>query len=547
MAEKSNLTRIDKIDLLRQAGINPYPVKVDITRTLSEYRQFHNPTTQADTKYETDESVAGRVTSIRNFGKLGFVDIKEGNEILQLYLRGDTLGSENYDLFFKTIDRGDLIHTRGTPCRTQKGELSLLVDQWGVMCKSVREIPFGKVEKSTGERRHTLRDLEVLRRWPELKLQTDSTAYNAAIKRSKLIMAIRRFYDNHSFLEAPIPIVEREYGGAAARPFLTKVNAIGSKLPLRISHELTLKRLCVGGMEKVYHLGPAFRNEGIDADHHPEFLLCESYAFNYDYYDVMDLFEELVETVLIDVNGTSKARFGAHEMDFKRPWKRLTLIEALKEYANLDVMAMSDLQLKAAAIRCNKDVLRENEIDPELQDQILVDKVMERNLVSQINTSNGRIIGYLFEECVEKKLVQPTIIYDYPWETSPLCKRHRNPKLRDRFIERFEAFACSGIDSYLKPVGGELANAYTELNDPVDQRLRMEEQAKERAEGNEETFPQAEEFIRSIEYGLPPLGGLGFGVDRLAMIATGHLFPEHIPPKIQDIILFPIMSSLDEK
>ncbi len=547
MAEENYSTRVNKIEALQKEGRNPYPTKVDSGVPLSTYASKYSALQPGQSSGE-HAIVAGRVVGIRDIKGVAFIDIAQEHTYLQLYLRKDHIGKE-YDLFVGAVDRGDWVSASGQPCKTKRGELSLLVDNWSMMCKAVKEIPFGKIDKETGKVYSGVSDPELLRRYPELAFATDPIAYAAAVKRSKIISAIRRYYEKNDFLEAPIPVIEREYGGASARPFLTRVNALSASekinLPLRISHELTLKRLCVGGMPRVYHLGPAFRNEGIDADHHPEFLLTESYAFNQDYFDVMSFYESLIATVLQEVNGTTKARFGTNEMDFKPPWTRMTMVNSIREIGGLDVMNMGQLEIMAAAARCNDDVLRSHKIDSKLPDGELVERVTkETNL--PIQKSWGNLVAYLFEQVVEPKLTQPTIIYDHPWETTPLCKRHRDPKLADKFIERFEAFGGCGLDSKLGIVGSELANAYTELNDPVDQRKRMEEQAKERVEGNEEAYPPPEEFITSIEYGMPPLGGLGFGVDRLTMMAVGHLFPPEAPPRIQDIVLFPLMIPLSK-
>ncbi|MEK6896742.1 MAG: amino acid--tRNA ligase-related protein [Nanoarchaeota archaeon] len=548
-----NRTREDKIEWLRSQRFNPYPAKTDAAMPIEVYRRRYDTLTPGQTS--PDEAVvAGRIVSMRDIKNLAFADITQEHAVLQLYLIKESLG-ESYDRFVQAVDRGDWVCARGNPCRTKRGELSLLVEGWTMMCKPTRGVPFGKIDKATGSMYSTVTDPEILRRWPELALATDPVAYATFKKRSRLISAIRRFYEEKGFLEAAIPVIEREYGGASARPFMTDVNALkngesapGGKetsLPLRISHELTLKRLCVGGVPRVYHLGPAFRNEGIDADHHPEFLLTESYAFNQDYKDVMDFFEELVARVLEDVNGTTKTRFGAHEMDFRPPWKRTTMVDSLKEHASIDVTRMSKLELMAAAARCNLDVLSREGIDELLPDGELVERVLATKSLP-LNRLWGNLVAYLFEQKVEPHLIQPTIVYDHPWETTPLCKRHRDPALADRFIERFEAFAGCGVDSKRGIVGSELANAYTELNDPVDQRRRMEGQAQERTDGNEEAYPAPEEFMTSVEYGLPPLGGLGFGVDRLAMIALGHLYPPERPPRIQDVVLFPLMRPMEK-
>lgn len=541
MDEDTPLTREGRIAFLRSKGINPYPTSVESGTHIRDYLtkySFLNP----DQKSPEREVIAGRVVGMRNVGGVGFIDLVQEHSIAQLYLNRDNLG-EDYDTIFKGIDRGDWICASGSPYRTRRKELSLYVDRWSMMCKAVRDIPFGKIKKN-GKSHYSATDPEILRRWPELRLAIDPVAYATALKRSKLITAVREYYKEHDFLEMPIPIIEREYGGASAKPFLTKANALGgAELPLRISHELTLKRLAVGGFPRVYHLGPAFRNEGIDADHHPEFQLVESYALNQDYLQIMEFFEDLVATTFQKVNGTTKARFGPNEMDFALPWTRITMIDSLKEIGGVDATRMSDLELMATAARCNADVLERNRINPSCSDSELVERVL-RETELPIKKSRGLLIAYLFEQLVESKLTQPTFVYDHPKETTPLCKKHRDPKWSDTMVERFEAFAGANLDSNGNVIGSELANAYTELNDPLEQRRRMEEQAAARDSGDEEAYPAPEEFIQSIEYGLPPFGGLGFGLDRLTMILTGDLFPPESPPRIQDLVFFPLMKPL---
>ncbi len=477
-----------KREMLSVHQSDPYPHKIDLGISIPRYQSCYQHILAGETLNDI-VSLTGRVLHIREMGAITFVDIVQEHQYLQLCLRRKDCG-EDYERFLQAVDRGDWICAQGNPQRTKKGELSLAVQNWSVACKAAKQIPFGKVEKYTNKSYGVVHDPEIVRRWPELAIATDPIAYATAVKRSKLMTAIRRYYEKHDFLEMAIPVIEREYGGASARPFMTRAHALGkngAELPLRISHELSLKRLCVGGIPRVYHLGPAFRNEGIDADHHPEFLLAESYALNQDYYDVMNFFEDLIATVLKEVNGTTKVRYGKNVLDFQPPWKKQTLVDVLATVGGFD------------------------------GSNARADEIMAQ-----------------FEKEIEPYLVQPTIIHDYPWETTPLCKRHRDPLLADRFVERFEAFA----------VGSELANAYTELNDPFEQRKRMEAQAAERVQGNEETPPAPEEFLTSLDYGMPPLGGLGFGVDRLTMLAVGDLYPPEQPPRIQDVILFPMMTPL---
>ncbi len=544
MSEDANLTREGKAEFLRNRGMNPYPTNAEDGTHIGTYLARYSAL-QPDQRSLETEVIAGRVVGMRDVGSIGFIDIMQEHSRVQLYLHKDALG-ESYDILFKGVDRGDWICASGKPYRTRRGELSLEVGRWSMMCKAARELPFGKVDKD-GKVRYSATDPELLRRWPEIRLAIDPVAYAAATKRSKLITAVREYYAKHCFLEMPIPIIEREYGGASAKPFLTRVNAIsGMELPLRISHELTLKRLAVAGFPRVYHLGPAFRNEGIDADHHPEFQLVESYAFNQDYFQVMEFFENLVAAAFQKVNGTTKARFGPNKMDFAPPWRRVTMVDSLKEFGSVDVTRMSDLEMMALAARCNPDVLERCKINPGLPDGELVERVLKETELP-IRKPRGLLIAYLFEQIAEPRLTQPTFVYDHPKETTPLCKKHRDPRWSESMVERFEAFAGANLDPKGQIVGSEIANAYTELNDPIEQRRRMEEQARERDAGDEESYPAPEEFIQSIEYGLPPFGGLGFGLDRLAMILTGDLFPPESPPRIQETIFFPVMKPLTKQ
>lgn len=435
-------------------------------------------------------SIAGRLMSRRGMGKASFCDIQDRDGRIQLYVKLDEVGSENYD-DFKKFDIGDIVGVKGDVFKTHKGEISIKVKAIIMLSKSLKPLP---------EKWHGLKDTDLRYRQRYLDLIVNPEVKNTFILRSKIIKEIRAFLDDRGFLEVDTPLLNTIAGGATARPFITHHNTLDIDLYLRIAPELYLKRLIVGGLEKVYELGRMFRNEGMSIKHNPEFSMMEVYeAFN-DYKGMMELTENLVSTVAMKVLGTMKITYQGHEIDLTPPWNRMSMIDAVKKYAGVDF-----------------DQINSDEEARKIAE--------EKNVHLQGNLTKGEILNVLFEEFVEKHLIQPTFIYDYPVEVSPLTKRKPD---RPELTERFEAFT----------VIGEMANAYSELNDPIDQKERFVKQVQKREAGDEEANMMDDDYINALEYGLPPTGGLGIGIDRLIMLLTDSY-------SIRDILLFPTMKPRD--
>jgi lysyl-tRNA synthetase class 2 len=394
---------------------------------------------------------------------------------------------------------GDLIGVEGFLFRTQKGELTVFVKKTTLLCKSLLPLP----DKHSG-----LADKGVLYRKRWLDLITNPQSMERFRLRSRIVLAIRKYMEDQAFEEVETPIIQNIYGGAEARPFTTHLNALHQDMFLRIALEISLKKLIIGGMQRVYEIGKVFRNEGIDRTHNPEFTMLEAYAAGWDYNDMMDFVEGLFETIALDLFGDTKIRYApddeatAQVVDFQKPWKRLTMKEAIKTYAHLDVDTMSEHQMRS-------HLLKETKLDP---------KEVE-------TASRGSLIAMLFEEFAESHLIQPHHIIDHPIETTPLCKPHRDPQAKNEgLVERFESFI----------LGKEICNSYTELNDPELQRKLLENQADLREKGDEEASPLDEEFLEAICQGMPPTGGIGIGIDRLVMLFTSA-------PSIRDVLFFPLM------
>jgi lysyl-tRNA synthetase, class II len=427
--------------------------------------------------------VAGRLFARREHGKATFADLRDSSGKIQLVLREDVLGSTYGE--FAELDLGDWIGVSGEVLRTQRGELSVLVDSYELLSKSLRPLP---------EKWHGLKDHEQRYRQRYLDLLMNEDARRVVEARTRLIRGIRSFLDDRGFVEVETPMLQQLPGGATARPFVTYHKALGMELYLRIAPELYLKRLLVGGYDKVYELNRNFRNEGISTRHNPEFTMLEAYVAFVDYHYMMDLLQELITTVLVEVTGATDIEFAGHKISLASPWKKVTMLESIAEYAGLEVdFSMDTERLKALA----------SVHDIQIQD----------------GAGPGWIIAELYEKLVEPKLIQPTFVVDYPEEISPLARR--NPK-SPGFTERFEILIA----------GQEIANAFSELTDPVEQRRRFEAQARKRSAGDDEAHPVDEGFLRALEYGMPPAGGLGVGVDRLTMLATGC-------QNIRDVIIFP--------
>lgn len=479
--------RHDKLKALLDAGINPYPSHS--VRTASVADVLHHFDTWSASAYPV--TLAGRVMAIRVHGGLLFADIKDATGTLQLILKQDIVGTEAFDLFRDRADPADFVEARGTLCVTQRGEKSLQILAWKMVTKAVLPLP---------EKWHGLADVELRFRKRYLDLLMNPEVYQRMLLRSKVVSAIRSFLDKRDFMEVETPTLQPIYGGGFARPFTTRHNALHTDFYLRISDEMYLKRLLVGGFEKVYEITKVFRNEGIDRDHNPEFTMLEAQVAYEDYTYGMNWFEEIIEHVAQRVSGTTDVEYDGVAIHLKRPWKRMRLVEAIREIGGLDVMAWSTIEQAIAAFRPH--------LSKEKQDALAR------------FTSLGEIIAYAFEELVEEQLVQPTIIYDYPVEVSPLAKKTSDP----RFTERFEVFA----------LGSEIGNNYSELNDPIDLEKRFIHEKKKRESGFEEAHQTDADYLEAIRHGMPPSCGLAIGIDRLMMLLTGA-------KSIKEVILFPTM------
>ena len=482
-SEQEGLRR-EKLEELQKAYKDPFDVyKVNRTHTTGEVRDNYE---ELEGKEVT---IAGRIMSKRGQGKVVFSDIHDKDGKMQLFLKIDKVGEENLKEY-KTYDIGDWVAATGEVFTTQRGEISINVNSFELTCKSLKPLP---------EKWHGLKDPDLRYRQRELDIITNSEVKDTFVKRSRIISAMREFLDNRGFLEVETPILSPIAGGAAAKPFVTHHNTLDMDMFLRIAPELYLKRLIVAGFEKVYEIGRNFRNEGMSVRHNPEFTAIELYEAYSDYNDMMEITENMVAYVCEKINGTTKVTYQGTEIDFMPPWRRITMVDAVKEYAGVDFTTInSDEEAQAIA--------------------------KEKNLEfpKPLNTvTKGEVLNALYEEFGEEKMIQPTFIMDYPVENSPLTKKKRG---NAEFTERFEAFVF----------GRELGNAYSELNDPIVQRERFEQQANARELGDDEAYMLDEQFMSALETGMPPTGGLGIGIDRLIMFLTDS-------SSIRDVILFPTM------
>ncbi len=485
--DEQHRVRIEKLKALKEADKDPYRItKYEVSVKNSEIRARY------DELEGSDVSIAGRMMSRRIMGKASFADVRDSSDRMQIYVRKDDVGEESY-ADFKKWDVGDVLGIRGKVFKTKMGEISIHAEEITLLTKSLYPLP---------EKWHGLKDKEECYRKRYLDLIANPESKDVFIKRSVILKEIRKFLDDHGYLEVDTPVLHTLETGAAARPFKTHHNALDIDMYLRIETELYLKRLIVGGFDKVYEVGRIFRNEGMDSTHNPEFTSIEMYQAYTDYFGMMDLIEEMYRTVAVNVCGTDTVPYHQKEIKIGKPWERMTMIEAVKEYAGVDYF---DWESDAAARECAK----EHGITEDLSE----------------NSTKGHVLLAFFDAEVERKLIQPTIIYDYPVENSPLAKR--KPDLPG-FTERFEYF----ID------GTEFGNAFTELNDPIDQRERFTKQAKEKRAQGDNDAKVDEDFITALEYGLPPTGGLGFGFDRLVMLLTNS-------SSIRDVLLFPTMRPLE--
>ncbi len=492
MEELNQLIKIrrEKLGTLQDLGVNPYPYEFD-------QKDYSQQILENFTAYENKQvAVAGRMMSIRLMGKAAFFHLQDSQGKIQVYIRKDKVGDGPFEVF-KILDIGDVVGLKGTVFRTRTGEISILAEHFELLSKSVRPLPIVK-EKVDGDERvvyDQFADKELRYRQRYVDLIVNPEVRDVFIKRSRIISSIRSFMADHDCLEVETPILQPLYGGATARPFVTHHNTLDMALYLRIANELYLKRLIVGGYDRVFEFAKDFRNEGMDRFHNPEFTQVELYVAYKDYLWMMDFVEDMIVSVVQAVTGKTEIEFQGQQIDFKTPWKRLTMFEAIKEYTGYDVGTMNEDQLRRT--------------------------VRELNLEEDGSMGYGKLIDEIFGECVEPKLIQPTFIMDYPVEMSPLAKKHRdNPRL----VERFEPI-----------IGGkEIGNAFSELNDPVDQRERFEQQLRLRERGDEEAQMLDEDYLRALEYGMPPTAGLGIGIDRLVMLLTDQ-------PSIRDVIFFPQM------
>jgi lysyl-tRNA synthetase class 2 len=471
--------RLESLNRIRARGIDPYPHSYHLSHTI---REAVTPFEQQGESSQ-DISLAGRIMSKRSIGKMSFLDIRDSSGKIQLSLRYDLLGREKYG-FLQDIDIGDIIGAKGKLFRTKTGEVTLEVSDFTMLSKSLRSLP---------EKWHGLADVEKRYRQRYLDLIANEENKNIFILRSKIITAIRSFLDKQGFMEVETPVLQPHAGGALARPFVTHHHALGEDLYLRIALELHLKRLVVGGFDKVYEIGRAFRNEGISVRHNPEFTLLECYEAYSDYNDMMELVEEMLKYITKEVLGNTRLACDGKTIDLGLPWERIYLREAIKEHGGIDFEDYPD----AASLKTRMTELG-MEVDP--------------------GKGRGRLIDELISTFVEPKLTQPTFLLDYPVEMSPLAKGKRG---NDRLVERFEGFVA----------GMEIANAFTELNDPLEQRERFQQQLKEQA-ADEEVELADEDFLQALEYGMPPTGGLGIGIDRLVMLLAGQ-------QSVREVILFP--------
>ncbi len=482
--------RLEELNELKSKSIEAYEYKYDVDSYSKTIKENYKEDEEKNVK------VAGRIMAIRRMGKASFAHIEDKEGRIQLYLRKDEIG-EAYTAF-KLLDIGDIIGIEGYVFKTKTGEISVHAKSLTLLSKSIRPIPIAKeVIDEEGNKKvfDQFTDKELRYRQRYLDLIVNPEIRDVFRKRSQIVTALRSFLDINEFLEVETPILQPLYGGAAARPFITHHNALDMQLYLRIADELYLKRLIVGGFDRVYEISKDFRNEGIDKTHNPEFTMLELYAAYKDYNWMMNFVEEMVTHVCDKVFGTTKFEIEGKDIDFKGPWKRISMVDEIRKYTGLDVIEASKEDLKA--------------------------ELKKRGLELDGETSKGKMIDELFELTIQPSLIQPTFVTDYPEELSPLAKKHRS---REGLVERFEGFV----------LGREICNAFSELNDPIDQKDRFENQARMRDEGDDEAHQIDEDYVRAMEFGMPPTAGLGVGIDRLVMLFTNQ-------PSIRDVILFPHM------
>jgi lysyl-tRNA synthetase class 2 len=521
---KSKLAEIEKL------GQAAYPNQFPASHTIPEVRLKWDPSTAEDLEvHRATVAVAGRIVAIRTMGKAGFATLQQGGQRLQIYVRLDAVGEQGWALY-KLLDLGDHIGAAGYLFRTKTGELSIHVERLTFLAKAMLALP---------EKYHGLADVEIRYRQRYVDLFTNLDSREVFVKRARVLRALRNFFDTRGYLEVETPMMQQIAGGAAARPFRTHHNALDMDLFLRIAPELYLKRLVVGGLDRVYEINRNFRNEGVSTQHNPEFTMLEFYQAYANYHDMMQLTEELMAFVAREVNGTTATEFNGNTIDLGK-WQRLTMREAIREYwpveagakpaeTAFDSAQVLQARLHAALGSLEKASAQTTTIGPErLSDlKTIHDAISVVYYDSLKGAPLGKSIYNLFEAVVEPNLIHPTIVYDYPTVVSPLSKAKPDDP---EHVERFEFFAA----------GFELGNAFSELNDPVEQHKRFEEQITQRAHGDDEAHQMDADYVRALAYGLPPTGGEGIGIDRLTMLLTGC-------KSIRDVILFPLMRNTGNK
>ncbi|WP_392392125.1 lysine--tRNA ligase [Stygiobacter electus] len=482
--------RLEELEELNKKGILPYAYNYDVNSYSNLIKEnFEN--------YEgKDVKIAGRIMTLRRMGKASFAHLQDNQGKIQIYLRKDDIG-DYYDVF-KLLDIGDIIGVEGYVFKTKTGEISVHAKSFQLLAKSIRPIPIAKEQIDENGNKiiyDQFADKELRYRQRYLDLIVNPEVKEVFFQRSKIVTEIRKYLDNNGLLEVETPILQPLYGGASARPFVTHHNALDIDLYLRIADELYLKRLIVGGFDGVYEISKDFRNEGMDRTHNPEFTMLELYVAYKDYFWMMDFVEKMVSNIAVNVFSKTEFEIEGTKINFNPPWKRISMVDELKNVTGIDVLQASSDDLKK--------VLKSKNVDLEGGE------------------SKGKLIDLLFEVTIQPTLIQPTFVMDYPVELSPLAKKHRS---REGLVERFEGFV----------LGREICNAFSELNDPIDQKARFIEQSKMRDEGDEEAHQIDEDYVRALEYGMPPTAGLGVGIDRLVMLLTNQ-------SSIRDVLLFPQM------
>lgn len=482
--------RYEELDELKKLGIEPFAYSFDVNAYSEDIKQKFEEFENKDVR------ISGRIMTIRRMGKASFAHIADSKGRIQVYLKQDDVG-ESYSAF-KLMDIGDIIGVAGYVFKTRTGEISVHVKELILLSKSLRPLPIAKeAENEQGEKiiYDQFADKELRYRQRYVDLIVNPGVKEVFILRSRIVTSIRNFLDTKGYLEVETPILQPIYGGAAARPFITHHNTLDIDLYLRIADELYLKRLITGGYEGVYEISKDFRNEGMDKSHNPEFTMLELYVAYKDYFWMMNFVEEMFENICVKVFGKTEFTYQGNKINFNRPWKRIDYVNSIKDKTGVDILSSSFEELMALAKNIG----------------------IETSGIS----SKSKLIDEIFSQTVEIDLIQPTFVMDYPLLLSPLAKKHRS---REQLVERFEAYIA----------GREVCNAFSELNDPIDQRMRFEEQVKQKKAGDEEAHPVDEDFIRAMEYGMPPMAGLGTGIDRLVMLFTDQ-------SSIRDVIFFPQM------